>query len=128
LVGDPVDFPGFASVGGEGLFKVGGVGSNFRPDVAYKNRPAVEILLIEEFAASIVEFADGGLAEESIFAIGPIEAPLVSLGIVEANVSPSTLPVGPLVSNSSIQAFPPHTLRVTEVPSNSTQVLEPVSG
>src|SRR5215470_20371241 len=37
-------------------------------------------------------------------------------------------PVGPSVSNSSIWERPSHTLRVTEVPSNSTHLFDPVIG
>ena len=79
---DPIHFPGFAILR-EGLLKAPRIGSVRRDHKSNQDRPAVKRFLIEEFATSILEFTDGGLAQGPAFAIGEIQAPLVRLWIVE---------------------------------------------
>src|SRR5579864_902514 len=83
LVGDPVDLPGLASIVGEGLFKVRGGRGDLRPDESDQDDSPFDGLLIVELSLAVLEFADGGYAENAVFAGGPIDAPLVGLGIVE---------------------------------------------
>src|SRR6266568_4528972 len=83
LIRDPVDFPGLASVLREGLLKMCGSRSHVRPDEPNQYRSAIECLLIEKFTASILKFADRRLPQNIILAVGPVQTPLVRLGIVE---------------------------------------------
>src|SRR5262245_38593557 len=86
LVGNPVSFPGLASIIGERLFKVRRIRVDVRPDVSNQNRSAIWAgwFLVEEFAAVVPEFADGGRTTHgAILAVGPIKAPLMSSEVVE---------------------------------------------
>src|SRR5271154_41983 len=85
LVGDPVYFPGLAAVFGEGLLEVGCVGVDFRPIVSNEDGFAVDGVLAVKVAVSIFEFADLGRVGNAGSANGPIQTPLVILGIVEAH-------------------------------------------
>src|SRR6202035_573922 len=81
---DPVDLPGLASVVREGLLEMARRRSDVRDDEPHANGSAIQGLLIEELAASLLEFTDRGLAQGAVIGVGVIEAPLVGLGIVEA--------------------------------------------
>src|SRR5229473_3732481 len=83
LFRNPVDFPGFASIIREGLLKVGGIRGDVRPNKSNQDRSAIRArwFRVEKLAASILEFADRGRAHGATLAGGPIEAPLVGLGI-----------------------------------------------
>lgn len=83
LVGDPVDFPSLAPIGGEGLLKVGGIGRGLGPNIANQNDPAVERLLVEKFATAVGKLANRRLPERTVLAVGPVETPLMGLRIVE---------------------------------------------
>jgi len=83
LVGDPVDFPSLATIGGEGLLKVGGIGRDLGPNIAHQNDPAVEGFLVEKFATAVGKLANRRLPERTILAVGPVETPLMGLRIVE---------------------------------------------
>ena len=83
LVGDPVDFPGSASVVGEGLLEVGR-GVQVGPFKADEDGFAVDRVLGEEFAAAVFEFADLRRVDNTNSFVGPVEAPLVGFGIVSA--------------------------------------------
>ena len=84
LVGDPVYFPGFAAVVGEGLFEVGGGRGDVRPNKATEDGFAIGAgwFGVEKLAAAIFEFADGGRAHRAALAGAPVEAPLAGLRIV----------------------------------------------
>jgi hypothetical protein len=60
LVGDPVYFPGFAAIFGEGLFKVSGIWSDVGPNISNEDSSAIERLLIEELTTSVLELTDRG--------------------------------------------------------------------
>ena len=53
-----------------------------RPNKPNKDSLAIQCVLGEELTASILEFADLGREDGATLAVGPIEAPLVGLGIV----------------------------------------------
>src|ERR1700730_4239883 len=84
LIRNPVDFPGFASIIRERLFKVGRILGDVRPSKSNQDRSTVRArwFHVEKLAASILEFADRGRSHGTAFARGPIEAPLMGLGIV----------------------------------------------
>ena len=79
---DPVDFPRLAPVIRECLFKMDRIRLDVRNDKSNKNGFAIEKLLVEKLAASILELADRGLAQCTGVAIRKIEAPLVGFRIV----------------------------------------------
>ena len=83
LVRNPVDFPSLASVIGERLFKVRRTRGHVRPNKSNQDNFAVNRILGEKLAASILEFADLGWIQDAILAVGPIEPPLVGLRIVQ---------------------------------------------
>lgn len=84
LVCDPVHFPRLTTIFGERLFEVGGVLGHFRPDVANEDHSAVEGVLGEEFTASVLELADiGRAAQTSLFAVGPVQAPLAGFRVIK---------------------------------------------
>src|SRR5215467_9030286 len=83
LIGNPVDFPCLAAIFGERLFKMSGISCDVRPNVANQDSSTVKGLLIEKFTAPILELSYRGLAQDTILAVGPIETPLVRLGIVQ---------------------------------------------
>src|SRR5580698_4484530 len=83
LIRNPVHLPGLASVVGECLLKVGRFRVGVRPDKSNIDGSPFPWLLIKELAASIPELADHGLSKDAILAVGPIDTPLVGLGIVQ---------------------------------------------
>ena len=84
LVGDPVDLPGAAAVGGERLLKVWRSGGHAGPVVADKGGFAVDVVGGVEVAAALLERADLRRVEAARAVVGPVEAPLAGGGIVEA--------------------------------------------
>jgi hypothetical protein len=84
LVGDPVYFPSFAAVVGEGLFEVRRICCHVRPNKSNLDGLAINRILGEKLTASILEFADLRWVQDANLAIGPVEAPLVGLRIVGA--------------------------------------------
>jgi len=89
---DPVYFPCLAAVLREGLFEMAGVWRDVRNHEANENRPAVEHLLIEKLAASILELANRRRAHRTSAAVGEVEAPLMRFGIVEAQAQALEVP------------------------------------
>src|SRR6266849_8917319 len=57
--------------------------SDARNNKSNRDGSATKRFLVEKLPASILEFADRGRAHGSALAGGPIEAPLVRLGIVQ---------------------------------------------
>ena len=87
LVGDPVDFPGFAAVVGKGLFEVRGVGVQVGPAKADEDGGVIGSVLRvlrEKFADAVFEFADLRRVKDANFLVGPVEAPLMGGGVVDA--------------------------------------------
>ena len=82
LVRNPVHFPSLTSIIREALFKVGRIRGRVRPNKSNEDSFASHCILGKELAASILEFADLGWVQDAILTVGPIEAPLVGLGIV----------------------------------------------
>src|ERR1700719_1688715 len=82
LVRNPIHFPGLAAILRERLFKVRRIRVGVRPNKSNEDRLAIERVLGVKLAAAILKFAYLGNNERAVFAIGPREAPLVSLGIV----------------------------------------------
>ena len=62
---------------------MGRIRGHVRPNKSNQDNFAVDFVLRVELAASILEFADLRRIQNSDLAVGPIEAPLVSLRIVE---------------------------------------------
>src|SRR5260370_23974062 len=79
---DPIHFPSLASIVRERLFKAARIRSDVRYNKSNQDGSVIECFLIEKLAASIFELADRGLAHGTALTVGPIEAPLVGLGIV----------------------------------------------
>jgi hypothetical protein len=109
------------------LFEVGGIGGQVGPIKSNEDSLAIDGVLGEKLTVSILELADLRWIEDANFAVGPIESPLVGLRIVHAqgqafDVAGWTADFD-LVNTGAIV-----TLRQTPVPSNSTQVVEPVKG
>src|SRR5215471_13766833 len=86
VVRDPVNFPSLTAVIGERLFEVTGIRGNVGNDEAHQDGAAIQSFLIVELAAAIPEFPDGRHADRPGPAIGEVEAPLVRLRIVKAQV------------------------------------------
>ena len=62
-----------------------GVRRDVRPNVSNQDRPVIQSVLAEKLAASILEFADRGWqAQNAGLAVCPIQAPLMSFRIVQA--------------------------------------------
>ena len=90
LICDPVHLPGFAAVVGVGLFEVGGVRIGVAPNEADVDELAIQCVCSIKLAVSVLELTDLGTGvHDAIFAVGPIDAPLVGLSVVERRVSPS---------------------------------------
>lgn len=84
LVGDPIDFPGFSAIVGERLFEVGRWRVEVGPAETDENGfVAVRVDGIE-LANAIPKFADLRRVEDPDLPIGPVEPPLMRLGIVSA--------------------------------------------
>lgn len=81
---DPVQLPRFASIVGEGLLITSRIGRVDGESKSNQNGPAIKRFLIVKLAAAVFELADHGHAEGTAIAAGEMEAPLMSLGIVEA--------------------------------------------
>ena len=80
---DPVDLPGGATVGGESLFGVDFVGRD-RPDGEADEDVAAAVELgVVKLAATLVESADSGDAEDAAIAGSEADVPLMRLRIVE---------------------------------------------
>src|SRR5712691_3522682 len=90
---DPVHFPSLASIVREGLFKTAGTRRDVRYHEPNQDGSAIQCFLVVEFATSSLEFADRGLAQSAVVAVGKIEAPLVGLWIVEAQVQTFEVPL-----------------------------------
>ena|SRR5216683_4266349 len=90
---DPVHFPSLASIVREGLLKTARIRRDVRYNEPNKDGSAIQCFLVVEFAASILELADRGLAQSAVVAVGKIEAPLVGLWIVEAQVQTFEVPL-----------------------------------
>ena len=68
------------------FFKMARVGFYIRDDKADEDGSAIKWFLIKKLAATIFEFTDRRLADGATAAAGKIEAPLVRLRIVEAQI------------------------------------------
>src|SRR6266568_3566494 len=79
----PVRFPGLAPIIRECLCKAARIRSDVRKAISTKDGSAMKCFLVEKLAAAILELADHGLAHGTVVAVGPIEAPLMGLGIVQ---------------------------------------------
>ena len=84
MVSDPVHFPSFSAIVGERLFEVGRGCAEVSPLVADENRFVVDRVDSIELADAILEFADLGRVEDAGLLVGPVEPPLMRLGIVSA--------------------------------------------
>src|ERR1700691_3409769 len=84
LIRNPIYFPGFAAIVRERLFEVRRTRGQVRPNISNEDDLAINRILGEEFAASVLEFADLGWVEYANFAVRPIKAPLMGLGIVKS--------------------------------------------
>ena len=66
---------------------MGGIRGDVRPDESNIDASAFPEFLVIELAAAVLELADhrlNGLAEGGVFAVGPVDAPLAGLRIVDA--------------------------------------------
>jgi hypothetical protein len=108
LVCHPVHLPGFAAIVGVGLFEVRSVRVGVCPNEANIDELAVQCVCAVELAASVLELTDlRTRVHGAVFAVGPIDAPLVRLRVVEAqsqslDVAAGVLRRGTLLS----QVFP----------------------
>src|ERR1700723_997811 len=75
--------PRFAAVVGVRFLVMMGVRLDVRPDTTHQNRSAIHGIRGVQFAAAIMEGADGGRAQYPDSAVDEILTPLVRLGIVE---------------------------------------------
>src|SRR5258708_4272542 len=89
LVRNPVDFPGFAAIIRERLFKVGGIRGDVRPNKSNQDGSAIRAgwFCVEKLAASILEFADRGRAHGTAVAGGRLEPPRMGLWLVKRQES-----------------------------------------
>jgi hypothetical protein len=114
---------------GVGLLDVIGVASDVGPDEANEDGSAVISFLTVEFAATVIELADERYVQGAIIDIVERLAPLMGLGVVGKKRS---FPLNGVVefpaSSSSTLARPFHIFLTVTVLSDSTQVLEQVSG
>src|SRR5262249_4802330 len=83
--GDPVHFPAFSAVVGEGLLEAKGVAGDLGEDEANQDRPIVEHFLVVELASTPLESAVERQALGPSGAAGEADAPLPGPGIVKAN-------------------------------------------
>ena len=82
LVRNPVSFPSLASIIRVGLLKVGHARGGVRPQKSNKDAFSILHVLGIKLAPPILELANLGHVHLAGFAVGPIEAPLMSFGIV----------------------------------------------
>src|ERR1035438_2534128 len=83
LIRNPIHFPSLASIIRERLLKVGRIRGCVRPNESNKNRFVIQCVLAEKLAVPVLELASLGCDHGSVLAVGPVKAPLVSLGIVQ---------------------------------------------
>jgi len=83
---NPVCFPGLSAVIRECLFKVTRVLGNAGPYTSNKDCSSIECLLVEEFAAPVLELADRGDTQRTGFTVSEIQAPLVGLWIIQPQI------------------------------------------
>ena len=79
----PVCFPGLAFVIRECLFETGRIRRDVHETVSNKDHSVIELFLIDKYTTAIFKLPYRGYAQNARVAIGPIEAPLMGLGIVE---------------------------------------------
>ena len=85
LVCHPIHLPGFASIVGIGLFEVGGVRIGIAPNEADVDELAVQCICAVELAAPALELTDLGTGVHgTVFAVGPVDAPLARFRVIEA--------------------------------------------
>ena len=84
LVGDPVGFPSFSAIVGEGLFEVRRRCVEVGPVETDENGFVTVRVDGIEIAHAIPKFADLRRVEDAGLLVGPIEPPLMRLGIVGA--------------------------------------------
>src|SRR5246127_2094972 len=85
LVCHPAHLPGFAAIVGVGLFEVRGVRAGLGPNEANIDKLVVQCVCAVELAASVLELADlRTRVHGTVFAVGPIDTPLVRLRVVKA--------------------------------------------
>lgn len=82
LVGDPVDLPCLTAVLGEGLLEVRR-GRQVRPAKADQDGFAVDGVLREELAHTILKLTNLRRIEDANLLVVPVKPPLVRLGIVD---------------------------------------------
>src|SRR3984957_2960339 len=63
-----------------------GIGFYFGPDAAGEDGPTVVGLLVEDFGATVPEFAYGGNGYCAVVAISPIGGPLAGLWVIEEHI------------------------------------------
>src|ERR1700730_16895812 len=83
LIRNPIDFPRLAAIIRKRLFKVRRIRGHVGPIESNKDCFAVNRILSKKLTLSILEFADLGWVKDANLAVGPIEAPLVGLRIVQ---------------------------------------------
>ena len=66
------------------MFKTTRIRRNLGKTIPRKNHSAIEFLLVEEFATTILEFTNHRFVDHAVAAVRPIQTPLVSFGIVQA--------------------------------------------
>src|SRR5215470_10184839 len=80
---DPVDFPGLAAVGREGLLHVRRLGRDAAPDVADEHHASLPELLVEQLQMVARQAAHQRRSLETAFVqLEPVDAPLVCLRVV----------------------------------------------
>jgi hypothetical protein len=82
LVGNPVHFPGLASIIGEGLFKVRRAGVRVAPNISNQDAFSIERVLGVKLTTSVLKLTDLRRLHLASLAVGPEQAPLVGLGII----------------------------------------------
>src|SRR6266404_5687215 len=81
---DPVHFPGLSSVVGERLLEADRIRRERRDDEANQDGAAPERVLAEKLAAPVLELAVHRRAQRTAAAVREVQAPLVRVGVVEA--------------------------------------------
>src|SRR5262245_47454200 len=84
-VADPVDFPGLAAVGREGLLHARGLGRETSPDVADEHHAPLPELLVVQLQMIAREAAHERRSfEAALVQLESVDAPLMRLGVVPA--------------------------------------------
>src|SRR6202047_1092106 len=82
--GDPIHFPSLSSILRKGLLEVSRNRGDVRPNISSQDSPAIECVLAQELPAAILELTHAGWsANNASSAVSPVQAPLLTLGIVE---------------------------------------------